>query len=157
MKSGMFPGQLEALRELARKGLKYEGVAQRQRRMFLGFCFGSVAVGAGAFLAGRSSRVHATNPERDVVDPVLRDKLAQLRRLAVASDEDLVAARPFFLIGLDAFRTDPVLWFGFQRIARVAVLTQDRMLAERLMRTANAGPVPSFVEPSIAELRTVAR
>ncbi len=157
MKSGMFPGQQEALRELARKGLKYEGVARRQRRMFLGMCFGTAAVGAGAYWAGRSHPATERTEEPHSPDPVLHDKLAQLRRIAVAADDDLFAARPLFLVGLDAFRTDTVLWCGFQRLARMAVVARDHLLAARMMKTANAGPVPSFVEPSLAELRPLAR
>lgn len=161
MKSGMFPGQQEALRELARKGLKYEGVARRQRRMFLGMCFGTAAVGAGAYWAGGRSRGEEPTtppaPPDRVVDPKILEQVPTAHDLALGSEATLRAQYAPFLLIHDAIGGDATTWLGVQRLACSCARPDDELdgrIARRLLTSIDACAPPPSLRPTFDLLGT---
>ncbi len=147
MKSGMFPGQQEALRELARKGLKYEGVARRQRRMFLGFCLGTVAAASGAFWAGKRSALATeatprSAPEKQV-HPSILEQVGIAHELAIGPEANLRDKYALFMLVHDGIGGDAITWLGVQRLACSCTRADDEMdskISKRVLASVEANP-----------------
>jgi hypothetical protein len=95
-----------------------------------------------------TSSTEATSPGRRSVPAPLHDKLPVGHRFAVGSDAELRENFAFFLVILDAYGGDHLLWSGFVRLGRMAAAgtsSRDRSLARRLLASARRTPPPPFV------------
>lgn len=159
MRQGLFPGQQEALVELAKKGLRLESAQRRTRRAFLGlFGLGAGATTGAYWLGAQRAAAPATDAPVEL-PPAIRDMLPVAHRLALGSDADLRANAAMFLTVLDARGGDELTWAGFGRLARMAQdggTERDRALAVRLVATVDALAPPPWLSVTVAGLRTKA-
>ena len=118
MRSGMFPGQREALRE------EMERRQRVARRRFLLAGLGGLAAGCGLGWAagGWLGRPEARTPLLDLA-----------RALARGPRHRLVEGYTFVLDGLELDGADPDLWLGARRLAEYA-LANDGPQARRIAR-----------------------
>ena len=158
MRQGLFPGQHEALVELAKKGLRLESAQRRTRRAFLGLFGLGAGATAGAYWLGsrRAAAAHKTQPLAELPS-ALRDLLPVAQRLALGADADLRANAAMFLTVLDAHGGDELLWAGFGRLARMAQDGErEDALRTRLVATASALAPPPWLSVTVEGLRAKA-
>lgn len=155
MRQGLFPGQMEMLRELARKGLDAE---RRTRRNLIASVLACAGVGTSAFVIGRHQG-EAANPVR-LLDPRLLARRDQARRLAAQPDAVLRRDHATFLLIFEGTGSDDGLWIGFARLANMALADPSaagHQLARRLLTTTSTVAPPDHLTPLIHRLREFVR
>lgn len=155
MRQGFFPGQLDALRELARDGLELHAYRRKSRRAFLAFGLGAVAAGVGGYWFG-TSRPAASLEGTEPPDPLL----AAARDLADQTDARLLAGYPSLLLALEKHPTERTLWHGYRRLVNIACeepLPDAPRLAERLLKTLRVAEPPLDLGDKIERLRKLSR
>jgi hypothetical protein len=153
MRIGMFPGQLEALREEAQR-MCHEERKRGARRAFLGLVLGGVSGGIGTHLLHGHSRAGA--PQEP--EPDRSPELERARQLALAPTEHLLDQQIPFVkaVGMSG-RIDDVLAFGLARLLHLAGEDQSRVLSpvrNGILLLAEQAKLPRQLEPAVAYLRS---
>ena len=155
MRLGMLPGQQRALQRAFKKADKFDHFRSRTRRAFVGGGIAAIAAAATTFWVGmRVGGGRTTAPDATTKVPP-RQPLA--RKLAAASDADLLRAQNTFLQKLELAPEDSIAWIGFRRLAGMAGARNDRVLAARLLLTLNLAREDSEVGDLAADLRQLAK
>ncbi len=146
MRLGMFPGQAEALRELAKKGIEAE---KRSRRQFILSVFATIGVGTGAYFAGRAAggRGDDAVPVDDVRARWMK-KLEWANEHATRPIEDLLAHRSTFLMTIEQTGGSDSTWRGYSRLAEHALKLEGEegdALRRRLVLTVRTAPPPEWL------------
>lgn len=155
MRLGMFPGQIDALRELARKGVDAE---KRSRRQFLISVVATVTVGVGAFVAGRAmggGGGEVADVPPDDVRARWQKKLAWADEFASQPIEQLLERRSTFLMTIEQTGGSEATWKGFARLAEHALATvgdEGDALRTRLRLTLRTAPPPAALDPLVTRL-----
>lgn len=144
MRLGMFPGQLDALRELARKGVDAE---RRSRRQFLFAVFATLAAGVGAFYVGRA--VGSRSEDGGGAAPGdarerWQKKLEWADAFASQPLEELLARRSTFLMTIEMTGGSESTWRGFARLAEHSLANPNARRDDfvRLNEVIMAAPPP---------------
>lgn len=155
MRLGLFPGQVEELKRLARIGADAE---QRSRRQWIASAAAVVLVGATAFVAGRWS-AQPTSGNTGKIDRAafLRSRLPLAQRLASAPDAELMASSATFLVIFGGTGGDATLWRGFARLGRMALAARDLELAQGLVQAASIVQIAPEHRELVAQLKELAR
>lgn len=155
MRLGMFPGQLDALRELARKGADAE---KRSRRQFFIAAVATLGVGVGAFFAGRAMGGSGDDgggvPPGDVRARWQR-KLAWADAFATQPIEELLERRSTFLMTIEQTGGSEATWKGFARLTEHALASpgdEGSSLRARLRLTLVTAPPPEWLDPLATRL-----
>lgn len=152
MRLGMFPGQAEELKRLARKGLDAE---RRSRRQFVAASAAVVLTGVSAFLFGRWSAAGSEPVRPDAIRERWAKKIPWAEAIAMAPIDDLVAARSTFLMTIERTEGTEGMWRGFGRLAERAIAQGDRELAKRLLEVVQIAPPPPAATRLLEALRGV--
>lgn len=147
MRHGFFPGQLDALRELARDGLKLHEERRKSRRTLFALGLGAVAAGVGGFFVGYRPQVDAPSAEPAGLALTARE-------LACAPDSELVSGARTFLMAVETLPSSDIAWCGAARLARLASAPSviDPALRQRLRATAGSPNAPAWVQDAIRRI-----
>ena len=149
MRQGLFPGQQDALVELARKGLRAKASQRRQRRAFLGLLVAGAATTSAAYWLGTRRNANSTGAEGAPTAEV-----AWMHRLAQGPLADLEAAAPNLTATIELHGGDELLWLGYERLVLLALASGDRRaLARDLLVLATVKEPPPYVRSLIERLR----
>lgn len=152
MRQGLFPGQQDALVELARKGLRAEASQRRQRRAFLGLLFAGAATTSAAYWLGARRNATPTGAEGASTE------VAWMHRLAQGPLSDLEAAAPNLTSTIELHGGDELLWLGYERLVLLALASGDRRaLARDLLVLATVKEPPAHVRSLVERLREAYR
>lgn len=167
MRSGLFPGQLDELKRLARVGMEAE---RRTRRQFVAASAAVVMAGVGGFLLGRWSGPADSPANAEPQHPIERVEIAERwrRRIpwaeAFASGplQELIDGRSTFLTVLEATGGTPAMWDGYRRLAEWAIENhaqnpEARRVVDRLAATVDVLTLPSELWPIPDRLRQITR
>lgn len=153
MRSGLFPGQQEALRQRMSE-LREEGRRRARRRLLLGLGVGVVAGALGGGWAGRQLARGL-----DTGDRPARSRDLRLARRAEQPLDQLLEGAGTFLVDVAQTRScDEATWLGVARIAAAVAdgrvePRQARKLRILLGSLAERRDAPAFVRRRLEALR----